>query len=70
MTDTAATPETTRRRATFHSLRVAEVRRLTADAIEVTFEVPEDLADQFDYVSGQYVALRKELLAVAEAHEC
>ncbi|MFF5791726.1 1,2-phenylacetyl-CoA epoxidase subunit PaaE [Paeniglutamicibacter sp. NPDC012692] len=61
MTDTAATPETTRRRATFHSLRVAEVRRLTADAIEVTFEVPEDLADQFDYVSGQYVALRKEL---------
>ena len=61
MTETAATPDTTRRRATFHTLKVAEVRRLTADAIEVTFAVPEDLADQYDYVAGQYVALRKEL---------
>ncbi|PQZ96217.1 phenylacetic acid degradation protein [Arthrobacter sp. MYb227] len=61
MTETAATPDTTRRRATFHTLKVAEVRRLTAEAIEVTFAVPEELADQYDYVAGQYVALRKEL---------
>ncbi|MET0871139.1 MAG: 1,2-phenylacetyl-CoA epoxidase subunit PaaE [Paeniglutamicibacter terrestris] len=50
-----------RRRTTFHTLSVAEVRRLTADAIEVTFEVPADLAGQYDYLPGQYVALRKEL---------
>ncbi len=50
-----------RRRAVFHTLTVAEVRRLTADAIEVTFAVPEDLVDQYDYVPGQYVALRTSL---------
>jgi ring-1,2-phenylacetyl-CoA epoxidase subunit PaaE len=48
----------TRRRARFHELEVAEVRPLTADAIEVTFAVPEDLADQYSYLPGQYVALR------------
>ncbi|GAA4381293.1 1,2-phenylacetyl-CoA epoxidase subunit PaaE [Paeniglutamicibacter cryotolerans] len=50
-----------RRRTTFHTLTVAEVRKLTADAIEVTFEIPADLQEQYDYLPGQYVALRKEL---------
>ncbi|WP_413542771.1 1,2-phenylacetyl-CoA epoxidase subunit PaaE [Citricoccus nitrophenolicus] len=50
-----------RRRATFHPLEVAGVRRLTADAVEVTFAVPEELVDGYDYAAGQYVALRKEL---------
>jgi ring-1,2-phenylacetyl-CoA epoxidase subunit PaaE len=50
-----------KRRAAFHTLEVAQVRRLTADAIEVTFAVPEELAGQYDYIPGQYVALRKEL---------
>ncbi|RZU62273.1 1,2-phenylacetyl-CoA epoxidase subunit PaaE [Zhihengliuella halotolerans] len=57
MTETA----TSRRRAAFHTLDVAEVRRLTADAIEVTFAVPETLEGEFDYLPGQYVALRKRL---------
>ena len=30
-----------RRRATFNTLPVSEIRRLTADAVEVTFAVPE-----------------------------
>lgn len=50
-----------RHRARFHSLEVAEVRPLTADAVEVTFAVPEALADDYTYLPGQYVALRKEL---------
>ena len=49
-----------RRRARFHSLEVAEVRPLTADAVEVTFAVPEQLADDYTYLPGQYVALRKD----------
>ena len=52
---------TGRRRASFHSLTVDEVRRLTDDAIEVTFGVPAELAGQFDYLPGQYVALRTTL---------
>ncbi len=49
---------TGRRRASFHTLTVDEVRRLTDDAIEVTFGVPAELAGQYDYLPGQYVALR------------
>jgi ring-1,2-phenylacetyl-CoA epoxidase subunit PaaE len=49
------------RRTTFHPLTVAEVRRLTEDAIEVTFAVPESLEGSFDYLPGQYVALRTTL---------
>lgn len=49
------------RRGEFHTLAIAEVRRLTDDAIEVTFAVPEDLAARFGYTSGQYVALRADL---------
>lgn len=52
---------TGRRRASFHPLTVDEVRRLTDDAIEVTFGVPAELAGQFDYLPGQYVALRTTL---------
>ncbi len=51
----------TRRRATFHRLTVSEVRRLTKDSIEVTFAIPPELSEEYDYVAGQYVALRKEL---------
>lgn len=52
---------TGRRRPSFHTLTVDEVRRLTEDAIEVTFGVPKELAGQFDYLPGQYVALRTTL---------
>ena len=52
---------TPRRRAQFHPLTVSAVRPLTENAVEVTLAVPEELADDYGYVSGQYVALRKEL---------
>src|SRR5688500_13892861 len=67
----AETAETTgRRRPSFHTLAVKEVRRLTEDAIEVSFHVPAELAGQFDYLPGQYVALRTKLPDEAgELHE-
>ncbi|CAN5223400.1 phenylacetate-CoA oxygenase/reductase subunit PaaK [soil metagenome] len=51
----------TRRRAGFHDLTVSSVRPLTDDAIEVTFAVPDDLVDDYDYAPGQYIALRTDL---------
>ncbi|WP_087007449.1 1,2-phenylacetyl-CoA epoxidase subunit PaaE [Gulosibacter sp. 10] len=50
-----------RKRAVFHPLEVSAVRRLTDNAIEVSFAVPEPLRDEYDYVAGQYVALRTEI---------
>lgn len=47
-----------KKRATFHELRVADVRPLTDTSVEVTFEVPHELADHYDYSAGQYLALR------------
>lgn len=52
---------TPRRRAQFHPLTVAAVRPLTDSAIEVTLAVPHELVDDYNYISGQYVALRTEL---------
>jgi ring-1,2-phenylacetyl-CoA epoxidase subunit PaaE len=51
----------TRRRARFHSLQISQVRKLTDDAIEVSFEVPDDLADDYSYEPGQYIAIRTAL---------
>ena len=57
----ASAPITGRRRARFHELEVAEVRPLTADSVEVTFTVPAELQGEYDYLPGQYVALRAEM---------
>lgn len=47
-----------KQRGTFNELRVAEVRPLTDSSVEVTFAVPPELADRYDYSAGQYLALR------------
>ena len=51
----------TRRRARFHSLTVSAVRPLTADSVEITFAVPDELAGKYDYAPGQYIAIRTSL---------
>jgi ring-1,2-phenylacetyl-CoA epoxidase subunit PaaE len=46
-------------RATFHELSVASVERLCDDAAAVTFDVPEDLREEFAFVAGQSLTLRR-----------
>jgi ring-1,2-phenylacetyl-CoA epoxidase subunit PaaE len=48
-----------RRRTEFHTLTVAHVERLTDDAVAVTFDVPDDVADQFEFRAGQSLTLRR-----------
>jgi ring-1,2-phenylacetyl-CoA epoxidase subunit PaaE len=45
----------------FFKLRVKEVRRETADALTLVFDVPADLQDNFKYKQGQYLTLRFDL---------
>ena len=45
----------------FHKLRVAEVEPLTPEAVAITLQVPDRLADRFSYLSGQHVTLRAEI---------
>ena len=56
-----AASTTAKKRARFHTLAVEEVRPLTDDSVEVTFTVPAELADDYDHLPGQYVALRTTL---------
>ncbi|WP_292786946.1 MULTISPECIES: 1,2-phenylacetyl-CoA epoxidase subunit PaaE [unclassified Microbacterium] len=56
-----ASPARARSRARFHTLEVEDVRPLTEDSVEVTFTVPAELADDYDHLPGQYVALRTTL---------
>jgi ring-1,2-phenylacetyl-CoA epoxidase subunit PaaE len=58
-----------KRRSAFHSLTVRGVRRLTEDAVEVTLEVPPELQEKYDYLPGQYVALRTMLDVDGEPKE-
>ncbi|WP_405114533.1 phenylacetate-CoA oxygenase/reductase subunit PaaK [Micromonospora sp. NBC_01405] len=47
-----------RRRPVFHPLPVAAVDRLTADAVAVTFAVPEELRETFAFRAGQHLTVR------------
>src|SRR5256886_14196600 len=42
----------------FHRLAVNDLRRETADAISMTFAIPQDLAGDYSFIPGQYLTLR------------
>ena len=48
-------------RPQFHSLTVKDVRKETDAATSVAFEVPEELAEAFSFIQGQYLTLRGEV---------
>lgn len=45
--------------STFRSLRVADVHHETDDAVVVTLDVPDDLADEFAFRAGQHLTVRR-----------
>jgi ring-1,2-phenylacetyl-CoA epoxidase subunit PaaE len=45
----------------FHALRIAEVRRETAEAVSIRFDVPPELSPVFAFKPGQHLALRAEI---------
>jgi ring-1,2-phenylacetyl-CoA epoxidase subunit PaaE len=58
---TAVSERGATRHAVFHPLRVADVERLTDDAVAITFDVPPELADDYRFVQGQHLTVRTEL---------
>jgi ring-1,2-phenylacetyl-CoA epoxidase subunit PaaE len=58
MTTTDA-PVSARRRPRFHPLTVSRVDRLTDDAVAVSFDVPEELVDDYQFRPGQALTLRR-----------
>ena len=45
----------------FHPLRVRAVLPDTAEAVVVSFDVPDDLREVFSFTQGQYLTLRKDI---------
>lgn len=41
-----------------HSLTIKQVTRVTPQAVEILFDIPEDLQDAFNYTAGQYLTLK------------
>ncbi len=58
VTVTATAVQQAKRKPVFHSLRVAELERITDDGVAITFEVPEELREEYRFLAGQHVALR------------
>ena len=46
----------------FHSLKVLKVTPEISDASSITFEIPNDLEDKFDYTHGQYLTLKFQII--------
>jgi len=44
--------------AKFHSLKIADIRRETADCVSVAFELTEALQEEYKYIQGQYLTLK------------
>jgi ring-1,2-phenylacetyl-CoA epoxidase subunit PaaE len=49
------------RHSVFHTLRVSDIESLTEDSVCITFDVPADLADEYDFTHGQHVNIRTSL---------
>lgn len=56
---TSSARQTPGRRSEFHPLVVADVERLTADAVAIRFAVPPELAEAFAFRAGQSLTLRR-----------
>ena len=44
--------------ADFHKVNIQEVKQETANAVSVLFDIPEQLKQDFNFVSGQYITLQ------------
>ena len=56
-----ASPVAPIRRGSFHTLTVGHVDHLCDDAVAVTFEVPDELAEAYAFAPGQSLTLRRTI---------
>jgi ring-1,2-phenylacetyl-CoA epoxidase subunit PaaE len=47
--------------AVFHPLRISAIEPLTDDSVALTFEVPEELREDYAFTQGQHLTVRTEL---------
>ena len=45
----------------FHSLTIKEIRKETPDAVSIVFDIPTALKNEFKFIAGQYIIIKKEI---------
>lgn len=45
----------------FHNLLVKDIDKQTKDSVKITFDIPADVKDDFKYVAGQYLTIKKNI---------
>jgi ring-1,2-phenylacetyl-CoA epoxidase subunit PaaE len=45
----------------FHTLKIADIRKETADTVSIAFEVPESLKQEYRFQPGQYLTLKHDI---------
>jgi len=48
-----------RRRAVFHPLKVSAIEAITDDSVAITFEVPSELVEEYEFEAGQHLTIRR-----------
>ena len=41
----------------FYSIKICAIKKLTDEAVEISFDIPENLTQVFSYKSGQYITI-------------
>ena len=44
-----------------HQLKVNQINNLTEKAVEILFEIPENLRSEFKFIAGQYITISTNL---------
>ena len=47
--------------AQFHSLTIKSIDKVTDQSVAITFDIPEDLKENFTFKAGQYITLKTEI---------
>lgn len=47
--------------AQFHKLEIQDITKETADAVSITFKVPDNLKSEFKFKAGQYITLKADI---------
>lgn len=47
--------------ASFHKLKIKDVKRETEDCVSISFDIPSELKSEFSYKQGQYLTLRTDV---------
>ena len=45
----------------FYSIKICAIKKLTDEAVEISFDIPENLTQVFSYKSGQYITIESVL---------